>query len=349
MQNKTIELKAVEDLNDIIKLSDIKADSAPQTIKVFPRARVFIQKYNDYFDFNQEFFNEIAKSFDNDTVIRPFIDNDHKMADSYGDVLGYKILDDGMYFDIKLNDNGIDAIQTGKYKYISPAFSSLKDTNGVYHKWVLLAISLTNFPALMRELPALQEQLTLSGHIGGNNMDLRNKLCNFFQLQGEASDAAIIDAIQSFMSDLDKIKADLQAAIEGKAAAEEKAKVSEEKAEVAEKAAEEMNAELTLLKTEKLQDEAAKVIDDAVEAGQYHPSIRELKYKKYLDGGKEEIEKELSLIPKIELSGEINKTVKKLDNSKISDNDKAIMLDCGLNPEKEEDIKFFINANKGVE
>jgi len=107
------------DKETILKAMFIDAEVHPeqkeQLLKCFPRGKHFIEKYNETVDFNDEFFASIADAFNSPTLARPYIDKDHEMNESYGDILEPVVQEDGMYFKVLYNDDGINMIKNNRY------------------------------------------------------------------------------------------------------------------------------------------------------------------------------------------------------------------------------------------
>jgi hypothetical protein len=301
-----------------------------QWILVFPRGKHYIQKEDTWLDFNDAFFGQIADAFDDDRLTKPFIDKNHEYQESFGNITSYNIDDAGMHFQVKLNNAGIDLVRSEQYKYISPSFGPMVDTTKTPHENVLLAVSLTNIPALMATIPSLQDQLTnLENKIKGEK-NMFHELTSILNLQDGASESTIAAAIQSMMDsgqEKDAIIAELKAELE------------KLQADMAEKDAvmQEQGDELTKLKTEQATVEAEKVVDKAIELQQFHPAVRDIKIKAYLSD-KDAVLQEIALLPKkdtVQLSGNTP------NSSDLTTLDYQIMDNLGLDRNKPEDVQLY--------
>lgn len=329
-------------------------------ILVFPRGRHYFQKYDEWVSFDDKFFEEIADGFDSKTLGRPFVDKEHELAESYGEILDYRWDSRGMEFKVRLNDVGKLLVSSRQFKYISPAFGRMKDIEGKEHKMVLYAISLVNFPALMGAVEDLQTQLqlkngqikkktevkkmaklkldankltSLKGFVDeGKIKNLVNHSVVKLQATEEGIDVAEVqDVLAGLVEMLDEMKARIETVTAEKKAAED--------------AATKINEEVAEMKAKALKEEAEVVILQAIKDGQYQPVLKELKVSQYVEN-KETIEKELSLLPKIK---DGQKT--KVSNSGIvtlSAEDREIAKAAGYDLSDEKELKAYISV-MGIE
>lgn len=329
--------------NDQYQLYDLEHMVDPnkdkQRILVFPRGKHYIQKYDKWLNFDDKFFNEIAESFECEDLVKPFIDKNHELRESFGDVIGYQTDTEGMYFEIRLNNEGKELVKENSYKYHSPSFGSVIDTKGNEHVNALVSVSLTNIPALMSSIPVLQEQLELEKNSKPKKrrqtMNLK-ELTQKLELQEEASITAIAEAVQKLMDEgvekaqiVDELKATI-------------AKLTEDKAQV-EEAMNKVNEELSTIKQAELQKSAESTIDLAIKDGQYHPALKDLKIKQFI-ANKDEVQKELEVIPKLKEGQQ--SSISHEDETKLTNEDKEIMISLDMDPSNEDDKKTYLEANK---
>jgi len=270
-----------------------------QRILVFPRGKFWIQKYQRNIEFNDLFFNDVEKNFVNVSLSKPYIDKNHEHNDSFGNILNWERDKNGLYGIIKLNQFGIDLVKQGVFSSISPCFGDIEDNKGNKIKNYVATISLTNEPALMGNLPVLQEQMNLSFFVNDNNKRRSNKmneltykgLSKFVSLAAEVSPDAVMAAMPEILKALEDLTAKVQE-LTGQAV------VKDEKIAAQDAANAQMNSQLTTIRVEQLTKEANEVIQKAVELGKYNPSEKfiELKKAEYIENP-EKIKKELSLIP----------------------------------------------------
>lgn len=321
-------------LSRYIELQSPKPITEAQEILVFPAGKHWIAHKNKYLEFNQKFFNSIAEAFDSDKLSKPFIDTDHEYKESLGDILSYRISPEGMYFEIKLNELGIRAVKDHRYKYISPAWGVVVDTEKKTHENCMATISFTNFPALLGTLPTLQEQIQLSRNGDKKKMEL-TRIAKLLELQAEASPEAIAMAIEAMKISVEQLTAALTE-LEGKAAEQDEV-------------IDEQNRELTKIKQEKLEAEAEKVIKEAVELGQINPNEKLVTWKKkqYIEDP-EKIKLELSMIP-VQKKTPIDKThtVKMDSELNLSQDEKDEIIELGYDLEKDKDLIIKSGYGKG--
>jgi|GEM_PF-4011357 len=314
----------------------IKATKDKQKILTLPRGKFYIEKYDEIIEFNDEIFNDIINNFKDESLSKPFIDLNHKYEESYGDIVDMSIEEEGLYTYWILNEKGIELIKNKQYKYISPAIYDIKDTKGELHKNVLIAVTLTNVPALLGALPQLQEQLQLSYFEkteGGKRMDsVKLEL----GLETNVNEAIVLNRVKELKNELDNSKKELEAI---------KKELSEIKVqkEKAEKVATELGSELEAIKQEQLKKEAEEVIKKAIELGQYNPKLYELKVNQYLKD-KETVLKELEILPKNESSQKTSSQA--INDFQVDEKTKIQMERAGLDWKNKEDYLIFVKEFK---
>ena len=278
------------------KIKAIEIEPAiEQEIKIFPVGEHIIN--NKLRKFDDKFFKKIIESFNSDSLSKPYIDKNHEMKESFGDIVDLTQKEDGLYAKIKLNAKGIELIKNNEYKYISPCYGPRTDTEGKEYEYTLITVSLTNNPALEGTLPQLQEQIQLEGERNMGKKELLEKILasGIVKLEDENADfdAKITDVLGKLYEKLQEIS---EMALQIKTLQDEKSalttKVEEQEKEI-KKAIEEKEK----LEKEKLEKEATERIKMAVEQGQYPVALMEMKIQQYMKD-KAEIEKELELLPK---------------------------------------------------
>lgn len=278
------------------KIKAIEIEPAEeQEIQVFPRGEHIIN--NKIRKFDDEFFKKIIESFNTDSLSKPYIDKNHKRAESFGDIMDLYIKPEGLFAKIKLNKNGTELIKDSEYKYVSPMYGPRTDTKGKEYEYVLYNISLTNNPALEGTLPQLQEQIQLEGERNMEKKKLLEKILasGIVKLEDEDVDfdTKITDVLGKLYEKLQEIS---EMALQIKTLQDEKAALTS-KVEEQEKEIEKAIEEKEKLEKEKLEKEATERIKMAVEQGQYPVALMEMKIQQYMKD-KAEIEKELELLPK---------------------------------------------------
>ena len=278
------------------KIKAIEIEPAEeQEIQVFPRGEHIIN--NKIRKFDDEFFKKIIESFNTDSLSKPYIDKNHKRAESYGDIMDLYIKPEGLFAKIKLNKKGTELIKDSEYKYVSPMYGPRTDTKGKEYEYVLYNISLTNNPALEGTLPQLQEQIQLEGEKNMEKKELLEKILasGIVKLEDENADfdAKITDVLGKLYEKLQEIS---EMALQIKTLQDEKAALTS-KVEEQEKEIKKAIEEKEKLEKEKLEKEATERIKMAVEQGQYPVALMEMKIQQYMKD-KAEIEKELELLPK---------------------------------------------------
>lgn len=306
----------------------IKPTEKEQWIRVFPNGTYYISKYGKDVVFDKTFFTDIANAFDTEALSRPKIDKDHEFKTSYGDILEYKIQDDGMYFRIMLNAKGVELVKNKEYSYISPAWGKTTATDKREFFNRLLAVSLVNFPALEGALPQLQEQLALSSfdlveakiQKEVKKMDL-NKLSTELGLNVDASEDSFVDSVKALKAGLVAKETELKAAADTAIA---------------------LGQEIKTMKEEVLKKEATEKVKEWITLGKIHPAVQDIVINRYILS-KEETEKELSLIPDNQYDGK--KSVSHSEVGIDADTEK-LMLAAKLDPKNKEDVEIFAAMRK---
>jgi hypothetical protein len=255
-------------------------------IKVFPKKTVYIEKYDEHVKFDDKLFNEMIDAFKCETLFKPYMDVDHELKEKYCEIIDLTIKEDGLYATIEPNEKGRDAIKNNIYSYISPEWGDRTDTDGVTHKNVLWAITLTNIPALEGENPKLQDQMRLNKNKKGKFMTLTQRLAtlegkvsNYRLMEGEAPvlPPEILEALQMIkdaMVAIDELTMQNQEVVEEK----EAALLAKE---TAEKIATDTQAKLNEIEGAKLAKEKEDFFLDVVSKGQLDPSEVEEWEKQY--------------------------------------------------------------------
>jgi hypothetical protein len=316
-------------VNDLYMLemeNNVKPTKEPQEIIIFPRGKYYVQRYDKYLNFNNDFFGEIINNFDSKVSFEPFMDKQHELKESYGDIENLTIKDNGLYATLNLNDLGVKAIKSREYRYLSPSFGELTDNEKKLHKNVLFSVSLTNVPALLATMPKLQEQLKLELGKEKENKKEESKMTELnmaLGLNSEASDQVVLNAVLDMQTELEGVKKERDEL--------------KYRAEKAEKTASELGDELKQIENVQLEKEAKEVIKLAIDKGQYHPKLQELKISQYKND-KESVLAELALLPEKPAEQMTVNTEEKVD---LSQEDRDIMKAQKLDPSKKEDIDKF--------
>lgn len=276
--------KMLDGSNGTLSKLNKKLDSSKNThdIQVFPKKTVYIEKYDERVNFDDKLFDEMILGFKCDKLFKPYIDENHELGIKYANIIDLYKNETGLFAKIELNERGKLAIKNNDYSYISPEWGDRTDTDGVLHKNVLWAITLTNIPALEGENPRLQDQIKLTKRNisnGGNNMSmtLSQRLANLegkvstYKLQdGQAPimPPEIIDAIQMIKDALLKID---ELTMQNQEVIEEK-QAALKKIEVAEKTALETQEKLKAIELEKNNAEKEAFFELAVKENRVEPS-----------------------------------------------------------------------------
>jgi phage I-like protein len=329
---------------DFEKLSDNKKE---QWIKIFPLGKVFIEKYNEEKDINDEFINEMLSAFKDEKLSKPKIDAEHDFGISYGDILQLEKREDGLYAKVLVNDLFYDAIKNRHYTYISPAFGQRTGVDKTVYPNALSAISLVNYPALEGSIGDLQSQIKFNKFMEVNmNFEQQLELLNAKVMEiekvqlskGQAIDNTIVketfelakQAI-SKISELEKTNKDVN----------DKLLVKESELKLSKDALDGINKKA-------LEVEADKIVKQAIEDGQIHPALLDKKVKDYILN-KDSVLDELKVIPKI--PKEKQKTFSGQDLSRLSDDDykviDALKLDRNDPKVMEKVTSILKNEEKG--
>jgi hypothetical protein len=333
-----------------MKLFDIdQLEKGSGWVTVFPRGKHFINKYEMVLNCDDKFFSTIEKWWKDSTFKKPYLDKGHEFNEKYGEFTEYRITEKGLEMFLVLNEEGKELVKSGKYEYLSPTFSDASDSNGKAFKNVIFTVSLVNYPALL-VLDKIQNQIALSFEgendkitKGGSGMELREIIASKMKLSLAADDGSILAKIEELINSGATIE-DLKAQIEAM-------KAEMEKVEMACKEAKEekgkIEAELSAIKQKAIEEEAVKVIDEAISLGQFHPSLKELKVAAFISN-KDSVMKELAVIPK--KSPDKQSTANSLDAVEFSAEDKDLLLSVCYDLDKPEDVKLakeFIMSQGG--
>ena len=313
---------------------EIKPTERPQWIKTFPRGDYYIQGRGKL-TFDSNFFDNVITAFESPTLSKPFIDKNHKMEESYADILELEERKDGLYSRIKLNEDGINQVKNNKYKYISPAFMKAVDTNENVYPNRLCAISLTNSPALEGAMPELQNQIQLSKYAIAKeykemevlNMAVLTELSKIYSLESDTSEDILL----------------------------EKVKESVGKITMLEKEIKEKEETISTLKTsiEKdrltaLEKEAESYISDMIKLGKLEVSTQDLDKEDYLKDP-ERFKKRMELTKVKEVNLDFSQSVvdegkgAKFSGVTLEKTDLDTMKEIGLDPKDKEDIAIYLD------
>jgi phage I-like protein len=309
----------------LLQKSEVEPTDQAQWLLTFPRGKWYIQKLGKELVMDDAFYSQIAKAYDAKTLSKPKIDKDHEFKQSYGDILGYKIDDVGMWFNVKLNDAGIALVKGREYSYISPAWGQAIDTRKQSFPSKLMAISLTNFPAFEGELKPLQDSIQLSKVIpaqpetnGGKTMEL-TMLAKTLNLQ----EGATIDSINDAVTALAKSNADLS----------EKVKADTDTIV-------KLNQQIADMNKGALEGEAKEAIRKAIELNKIPASVQDMMIERYIQD-KAWTVTYLSNIPEARAI----EPAKVVTTITLSKKEIEAMKVAGLNPESLDDINLFKGGN----
>jgi phage I-like protein len=313
-----------------------------QLIKIFPLKKVFIEKYNEYIDFNDKLFTDMIENFKNPTLFKPFGDKDHSLEEKYFDIVDlYKDYENkqfgaGLYAEIKLNALGVDAIKENKYSYISPEWGSRVNTDKELCKNVLWAVTLTNIPALEGELPKLQEQIKLTK---GDNMDYKGQVAIFesqLKLSRKLENGTDVVPVASVMEFLSSVK-EMISEFEAANVAQEEA-VEEMQQELSK-----VNTELNTIKLTEAKKEKDEFFRIALETGKIEPKEKAILSAQY-DKDKEFVKSYVEL--RDAQDDDVQLSANGENTSKLTAEDNAIIKDI-FGEVTPETIKKYQKANGG--
>ena len=318
----------------MLKLENTITDKKTQEIIILPRGEHYIQHLDKTLNFNDKLFMQIIQSFKSENLPEPFFDANHKFEESFGDIIDLTITDAGLMAKIQLNEKGIEAVKGKTYKYISPAIhSNVKDTKGNEHEWVLVAVSLTNIPALQGSIRKLQDQIELMRQGVKKNAMEEKSMKNIalqLDLQPEVSENIILETVKKLQIELETAKKDKNEAISKNL--ELTTKLTEIENTVKEK--EKME----------LENEGKVFVKECIEKGKIHPSQQDYFLKQYVES-KQTIIELMSSVPEKKVE---QITGKQPGNEtsviQLSNEDKTFMLKAGLNPEDKEDVEIHLAA-----
>jgi hypothetical protein len=312
----------------------ILAGEQEQWINAFPRGVFWVEKYGKDFDFNDEFFSQIANAFDSQYLSKPKIDKDHEFKSSYGSLLKYRINNNGMQFLTKLTPKGSQLVSDEEYCYISPAWGKTKDTRKNIYPNRLMALSLVNFPALEGELGSIKEERYAASKFDIITIKPTKKkeakmelyvLAKELGLNSEAS----VDAIYSEVLVL-------KSKVSGYETENTELK---NKCKTAEDTAIKLSKELKDQKDAELKKEAFEYVRKCIELGKVHPAIQDIVIDRYVLN-KESVTKEMDLIPEKTYTG---KKAANGGEGELNPETKTKMLKAGLDPENKEDVSVALS------
>lgn len=296
-------------------LKEINPTAEWQKIKIFPKGKIFIQKYNDYYNFDDKFFNEIIANFNNINVPKPRMDKSHKYEENYAEFRNPSNEPDGLYMEIRLNTAGVNLVKNGIYNAISPAFGGYTDVKGNKYKNVLYSVSLTNFPALGTSIPDLKEQITLEDK--KQEVKKMDEVLKELNLVAGAKELEAVEKIKQLKTELD----------------DSKSKVVE------------LSEKLLAIETEALKKEAELSIDAAIEQAKIHPATKDFWVNEFVSD-KSKVLEYLSKVPekKSEMktaNGTITQT-----GFELSAEDKRLMKLAELDEKKSSDVEIYLETKQ---
>ena len=328
------------DVKTLSLTNKLEATNNEQVIQVFPRKKVFIEKYKTNINFDDKLFDQIISNFNNETLFKPFIDKDHELKESFGDITELFKNEKGLFARVKLNNLGIDAVKNGVYKYISPEWGSRSNTQNKQFRNVLWAITFTNIPALEGELPTLQDQIKLTREV--HYMDYKQKLAHFegrlngnYRLQEGEEQSVPMNFVMEMLNALKDVTAQMEEALGAK--------------EQVERVAEEATAELNKFKASQREKNKKEFFDFVVKEGILHPA-KVTDWEEIYDTNEEWARKMLKK-DGFTNNNEIQ-TSRQSENKSLTqgldDLDLKIMKDRGFDIDKPEDVKLY-KKSQGME
>lgn len=292
-------------------------------ILIFPVGKHYIEKYNQWLLFDDIFFQKVLKSF-NSGLPKPFVDIDHEQKTAYGEIIELKIDDEGMKGVVNWNEKGIDLLKNKEYRYTSPSFGEITDTNGEKHEIYLDSVSLTNVPALLSSIPKIQDQLKLNrGRV------MKNKKIILSQITDESLKNVVNELIEQ-----GEVLEDIVASME-KEKAELLAKIEELKNENETK-----EAEVQKMKNEQLSQEADNFLKEQIEMKKLNVKHAEYWKKQYTLSKKDVIDYFNAIETEKDVSSKMS------GKYKLSQDDITVMKSIGLNCNDEKDIEFYVKSNR---
>ena len=320
-------------------------------VLVFPRGKHYIDKYEFILNCDDKFFSSIEQWWKTSDFKRPYLDKGHEFNERFGDFTDYRVTDLGLELYLKLNKEGLEMVKNGTYEYLSPTFCDAKDSSGTEYENVIYTVSLVNYPALL-VLDKIQNQIALSakkdGDLkitkGGSEMELREKIAGKLKLNFSADDGSILTRIEELLNadtSIESIKLEV-------AKWKTEAETSLQALQAQTLKTTEMETTLMSINKKVLEDDAKKVVDEAIRLGQYHPALKEMKVEQYL-ASPDSVKKELSVLPKV--TPDKQKTSSIVDGVEFSAEDTAILLSAGYDLDDPKDLKLakqFIEKQKEV-
>ena len=322
-----------EDLQNAQKLQNIEntqnqenIENTQKEILIFPRGKFYIEKYNEWLDFNDDFFNKIIYTFKNANLPKPFLDVDHQENESLGEIVDLFITNEGLKGVVELNSLGVELIKNKIYRYTSPHWSEIVDNNGRKWEYYLRSVSLTNIPALLNNISKVNNQLKLNFKEG------QMKKINYELSQ--VTDDAIKRIVEDLIAQGEK-QEEIIASLE-KQVTELKAKLEEatKQNEILQKENEqikEMNAEKEADEFVKKQLNDKKIDIAVVDFWKKQYKLNRDETIKYFDV----------------LSNKQDDVAFKLSTKfNLKDEDLAVMKSCKLDAKNEKDVEFYLKVVK---
>jgi hypothetical protein len=328
----------------VVPFEKLPEEKKLQKIQIFPRGKVYIEKYDEWKECDDVFFDEIIKNFNDETLSKPKIDKDHDFGISYGDIIELEKTDTGLYASVYINDLFYDAVINRHYNYISPSFGERTGTDGVKHETALNAVSLVNYPALEGTIGDLQSQMLFVKKLlkQGDYMEFEKRLAELEgkmsvmtldKNQGDVSlSKEILGMAQEMNSEL--IKANKTVTELNKSVEDGKKEIEKVNNELTTK-----KEELNVIKTAELKKEAETVVKQAIEDGQFHAALYDKKVNDYILD-KNNVLEELKVIPKNPKKGQQSFSGGQ-EMSRMSDEEYKMFEELGLDPKDEKVIASY--------
>lgn len=288
---------------------------------IFPRGEFFVEKYNEWLTFNDEFFNKIIDTFKNSSLPKPFVDIDHQEGEALGEVVNLFIDEAGLKGEVVFNKAGLEIVKNNVYRYISPSWGEITDNDGKKWEYYLKSVSLTNIPALLKN-EKIQKQMGLNLK---NFKEARMKKLTYelSQITDDAVKKLVEDLINQGEKNEDIIKS-------------LEAQVTELK-----KKLEEVQKENEQIKNEVIEKEAEEFVRKQLNDKKMKIGVVDYWKKQYILN-KDETTRYFEMLQK----DEDDVAYKMSTKFSLSDEDLAVMKSCKLDFKNEKDVNFYLKALK---
>ena len=310
-----------------------------------------------HLDFNEAYLQELIENFYGKALgnTEPFVDIGHNEEEAVGWFKELRLKEEGMEGLISWNDQGVELVKGGSYKYFSPWMSAYKNPEtGQEYANVFRGGALTNVPFL-KMLP----EITLTQHKGiliklselkahrEVKMDILAEIRKIFKVE---KDEEVVAAVQKFFKTAGEGETESKKKDDAIKVLEEKVKEFETKIKELEEAksgsgdkdVEAVKAQLKdVTESNKKMVEVLhvmkkeKVIGLALREAKIMPADTD-KWKKFYDQNPDLIEEQIKMLPVLIKLGEKGSYQPNEEDVKLTDTDKEVADQLGLT---EEDYK----------